>query len=270
MKCALAGIVIVTLSLYSWGSIFNAETGPQASIPAPIRSAVVVELFTSEGCSTCPPADALLARLEDEQFIDGAEIIALEEHVDYWNQQGWTDPFSSLEWTLRQQEYAAAFKGDGVYTPQMIVDGRSQFIGSRIREATAGIGEAARRPKTTVVIAPSKSDKNSDEQFMVTVGKLEEAPAGDSVEVWMAITERGLHSAVSRGENAGKELHHAAVLHSMRRIGTADRSKSSSFSGKASMKVKPAWKRENLRVVVFAQEKKSRRILGAASLRIAN
>ena len=142
MKYALAGIVIFVLSSYPLGSTFNAETRTQASTPGSIRGAVVVELFTSEGCSTCPPADALLAQLEDEQFIDGAEVIALEEHVDYWNQQGWTDPFSAVEWTLRQQEYAAAFKVDGVYTPQMIVDGRSQFIGSRIREATAGIGRS--------------------------------------------------------------------------------------------------------------------------------
>jgi pimeloyl-ACP methyl ester carboxylesterase len=81
---------------------------------------VLVELFTSEGCSTCPPADALLARLEKDQPVEEAEIIAVEEHVDYWNQQGWMDPFSSAEWTLRQQQYISRFKEKSVYTPQMV------------------------------------------------------------------------------------------------------------------------------------------------------
>ena len=271
MKHALAGILIFVLSSFPLGSTFHAETGLQSPAPNSIRSAVVVELFTSEGCSSCPPADALLARLEDEQSIVGAEVIALEEHVDYWNQQGWTDPFSAVEWTLRQQDYAAVFKGDGVYTPQMIVDGRSDFIGSRVQEATAAIGEAARRTKTTVAITPSKTGDIQKPEFMVTIGKLEQKSEADAVEVWLAISERDLHSAVSRGENAGKELHHAAVLRSMKKIGTAGGSNSSpSFSGNVSLKVKPGWKRENLRVVVFAQEKKSKRILGAASLKITN
>src|ERR1700730_1759198 len=120
MKFALAGIVPLPLSLFALSYSFTAETRPQASPPATNRRPVVVELFTSEGCSTCPPADALLARLEDQQPVEGADVIALEEHVDYWNHDGWIDPFSSSEWTMRQQDYAAAFKIDGAFTPQMI------------------------------------------------------------------------------------------------------------------------------------------------------
>src|SRR5260221_13588392 len=92
---------------------------------------VVVELFTSEGCSSCPPADALLLKLMEKQRPEKAAIVALEEHVDYWDQLGWRDPFSSREWTGRQESYAATFSRGNVYTPQMVVDGRVEFVGSR-------------------------------------------------------------------------------------------------------------------------------------------
>src|SRR5213594_3831029 len=99
------------------------------------RGPVLVELFTSEGCSSCPPADALLARLEKSQPVAEAEIIVLSEHVDYWNRLGWRDPFSSVEFTLRQQRYTEGFRRDGAYTPQMVVDGRVEFVGSDERQA---------------------------------------------------------------------------------------------------------------------------------------
>lgn len=269
MKSPFSAGAALFLPLCALGAFLGGESGAQVSTAETKRAPVIVELFTSEGCSTCPPADALLARLEEQQPVADAEVIALEEHVDYWNQQGWVDPYSSAEWTLRQQEYVAVFKGDGVYTPQMVVDGASQFIGSRIREVIAGIGEASRTPKANVVAAPVAPAGSLTQQFRVSVENLVGGTSGDTPEVWLAVTEKGLRSEVSRGENAGKNLSHASIVRWMRKVGVLDaRKPSSPFAGNTSVKLKPAWKLDNLRVVALVQEKKSKRILGAATLRI--
>jgi hypothetical protein len=250
---------------------YAAEAGP-AKTPAstaPLkRTPVVVELFTSEGCSDCPPADALLKYLEFKQPIPGVEVIPIEEHVDYWNQQGWVDPFSSPGWTLRQQDYVAKLKGSTEYTPQMVVDGESQFVGSNPDAAAAAITSAARSSQTEVSVSPGKPDGKDAQDFTVSVGDLAGAAPGDEAEIWLAVTEDGLHSSVNAGENAGHQLSHAAVLRSLTKIGTVKQGgESSPFSGDPRVKFSSHWNRENLRVVVFVQEKKSKKILGAASTR---
>ncbi len=113
----------------------------------PGRTPVLVELFTSEGCSSCPPADALLMKLEAGQPIDGVEIIALGEHVDYWDQLGWHDRFSSRQYTQRQNGYGNRFSLQGVYTPQMVVDGTQEFVGNDANRATRAINQAAKSAK---------------------------------------------------------------------------------------------------------------------------
>jgi hypothetical protein len=229
---------------------------------------VVVELFTSEGCSSCPPADALLVKLTEKQRLEKEEIIALEEHVDYWDQLGWRDPFSSAEWTGRQEKYAAAFGNGTVYTPQMVVDGRAEFVGSREREARRVIEEMAGIAKTEVHATLNGTGEDRT-QFSVHVGKLTGTTGDDLAEVLFAITETGLHSAVTRGENSGEDLHHAAVVRTLRRIGVANaKDPETAFAGEASVSFDRGWKRDNLRAVVFVQEKKSRKILGAAEFNV--
>src|SRR6266481_5186145 len=117
------------------------------------RVPVLLELFTSEGCSSCPPADRLLEVLDQEQPVAGAELIVLSEHVDYWDRLGWKDPFSSSQYTARQEEYASKFSRDGVYTPQLVVDGRFGFVGSDGREATLAIQRAMREQKIGIAIS---------------------------------------------------------------------------------------------------------------------
>jgi hypothetical protein len=232
---------------------------------------VVVELFTSEGCSSCPPADALLLQLENKQPVPGAQIIALEEHVDYWNHLGWTDPFSSSQWTDRQQSYIDAFHRAGDYTPQMVIGGREEFVGSRGDLAQKALERAGRPVGSAAQIDVKQTTGGSDPRFAITVGKLPAVANGDTAEVWVGVAESGLASQVSLGENAGRNLHHASVLRSLWRVGTADaRSDSIAYRGDAAVKVKSSWNREHLTVVVLVQEKKSRHILGAATAKIGN
>jgi hypothetical protein len=229
---------------------------------------VILELFTSEGCSSCPPADALLEKLEERQPIAGAEIIALEEHVDYWDHQGWVDPFSSEQWTQRQQAYAFGFGDRGIYTPELVVNGRSGFVGSHQSGAYREIAVAVLQPRTDISISLLKSEKNDHCRVKIAAGKLQGAQSGDIAEVWLAITESALHSAVTRGENSGRELRHAAVARWLHKAGTADRDASVAFNGESDLKLDTAWKRANLRVVAFVQEKRSRHILGATSAHV--
>jgi hypothetical protein len=246
---------------------FAGKAKTQTSAAEPGRKPVVVELFTSEGCSSCPPADALLQKLQEQQPVAGAEVIALEEHVDYWNHDGWIDPYSSRDWTGRQEAYARFFKDDA-YTPELVVDGRSQFVGNNAGKADVEIAKAAHGAKTEVAITSRKRDANGLPRFTVSVGKLEGMIIGEVAEVWLAVTEDGLHSSVSRGENAGHVLRHVATLRSLEKIGTADASGASvSFTGDPAVKLDSQWNVENLHVIVFVQEKKSRKILGAASTR---
>jgi len=243
------------------------QTTPAASNRTAERAPVILELFTSEGCSSCPPADALLARVAEQQPVAGADVIALEEHVDYWDHQGWVDPFSSPQWTQRQHDYALRLPDHGVYTPELVVNGRSGFVGSRTAETYRAITGAVGQAHTDILVSILKSEKNNHERVRVEAGKLLGAQPDDTAEVWLAITETGLHSAVSGGENAGQDLHHAPVMRWLRKAGIAAPNAAPSFIGESDLKVDSAWKRANLRVVAFVQEKRSRHILGAAATR---
>jgi hypothetical protein len=268
MRHFSAAAVTLAFALLVAYSVFTAKSKAQTSAPDAGRKPVVVELFTSEGCSSCPPADALLQQLQQQQPVAGVEIIALEEHVDYWNHDGWIDPYSSSEWTERQQDYVAVFKKDP-YTPELVVNGHSQFVGNNARQAQFEIEKAAGGLKTEVKITSGNPEAKGAQRFTVSVGKLARNAPGDVAEVWLAVTEDGLQSSVSLGENAGHVLHHIATLRSLHKIGVADANGASvSFAGDPLVKLNSHWNPQNLHVTVFVQEKKSREILGAGSTRI--
>jgi hypothetical protein len=263
--------VFATAAVAASTLAFSATPKSGADNPADAKNAqpVVVELFTSEGCSSCPPADAMLMKLKDAQPVDGARIIAIEEHVDYWNHDGWTDPFSSPEWTMRQVDYVARLKTKEPYTPQLVVDGQTQLVGGQEMQAEQAIRQAASQPKTAVTLTADNASADGT-QYKVHIGKLEGATDRDTAEVWVAVSETGLGSAVKAGENAGKDLHHAPVLRSLHKIGTASPKGDTAFDGATRVKFNHDWKRENLLVAVFIQEKKSMHILGAAAVGVSN
>lgn len=273
----LAGVLLLALTGVAIATAWR--TPPPATATAPpdaatktvdaprtdtkTRVPVLVELFTSEGCSSCPPADAVLQTLDQKQPIDGVEIIPLSLHVDYWNDLGWADPFSDAAFSARQSDYSTAFGGNRVYTPQMIVDGRAEFVGSRTERARQAIAEAARTPKAAITLQKNADDAAKIPALTIKVARVPTVSDGDTAEVWLAITESGLTSQVARGENSGRRLPHTAVTRSLQRLGTV---KDSAFTATPGLELNDKWQRDQLRAVVFVQEASSRRVLGAASL----
>lgn len=251
-----------------------------AEVLQPARAAeakavpVLVELFTSEGCSSCPPADEALTRLEQTQPVGSAQIIALGQHVDYWNRLGWTDPFSSAMFSQRQSDYARAFGKDGVYTPQMIVDGQREFPGGNMNIARRAIDEAAKTPKASVELTRTEDNaqaaKTDTVPLQVRVGNMPAISAGDTAEVMLAITESNLRTDVPRGENAGRRLRHASVVRQLRPLGVFDPQQGKTFAAAPIINIGKGVRREQLHAVIFVQERLSRRVLGAAMIALTS
>ena len=235
---------------------------------AEARKPVIVELFTSEGCSSCPPADEVLARLERTQPVAGAEIIALGEHVDYWNDIGWADPFSAPVFSERQADYSSTFSNSGVYTPQMVVDGHTEFIGSKMDRALEVIANAARLPKAKVLIEVTSQGSTEIASIQARITNLPAIRPGDAVEMVLAVTERDLQSSVIRGENAGRHLRHGTVVRQLKVIGSLEAPLSEPVTSKLEVGIDPAWRRDRLRIVFFLQERRSHRIIGAGAIKL--
>jgi hypothetical protein len=225
--------------------------------PAPVP--VLVELFTSEGCSSCPPADRLLSRLVTES-IAGARVIALGLHVDYWDEQGWKDPTSMPQATARQSAYARAFgNGDRIYTPQLVVGGRDEMIGTDAAAAQRAIEKALKQPRAGVTLAI-----DIDGDALVARAAVTDLPpeaVKESVEAVLAVTEDDLTNVVKRGENSGRTLHHDAVVRALVPMGTLRAA--ADLRQRAALA--PEWRRDRLRAVVFLQGRKSQRIWGVAT-----
>jgi hypothetical protein len=222
---------------------------------------ILVELFTSEGCSSCPPADALLEKLDRSQPVAGAELIVLSEHVDYWNHIGWTDPYSSHFYSERQSSYAQRFGQDGVYTPQMVVDGSSEFVGSDARLAAQALANAAKTPKIRVQLSAISVDGAKSLTARVETEALPVSYRSDGADVYLAIAFSHAESKVLRGENSGRRLTHTGVVRGLLKVGTLRPGQN--FARDVQVKLEPGADPQNVRLIAFLQEPGAGPVLGA-------
>jgi hypothetical protein len=222
------------------------------------RTPVLVELFTSEGCSSCPPADALLAKLDHDQPIQNAEIIILEEHVDYWDDLGWHDRFSSHQYSERQSQYSSRLGIDGVYTPQMIVDGTSQFVGTDSFHAHRFITSAAQKTKLNLSLSRPVVDAHKISSSVSLPGS---SPSQAYAELYAALVDPSDTTDVRNGENGGRRLQHAGVVRSLQHIGTLKDLNAGALN--FSLNAPSDAKLTEMRVVVFAQQSNQGQVLGA-------
>lgn len=233
------------------GSVSVAASDVSAGSAAP----VLVELFTSEGCSSCPPADRLLQDL-DRQPVAGVQLIVLSEHVDYWNQIGWKDPFSSSFFSNRQSAYSDHFGLSGVYTPQMVVDGSTEFVGSDSHRANQAAEKARGAQKVPVRISAIAWDGAHALRAHIEAGQASHA------DVYVVVALNQAASQVSAGENSGRRLTHVAVVQSLTKVGSLEKGKD--FAQDVRLTVDPKTDPANLRVIAFVQEPGPGKVLGAA------
>lgn len=251
---------VLIILLGSASATVAAREGVLAATGEPPGTLILVELFTSEGCSSCPPADMLLARMVESAPAPGVQVVGLGEHVDYWDRLGWKDRFSSTEFTTRQDAYVDRFRTGPAYTPMMVVDGAAAFVGSDAGAARRAVEGAARVGHGIVTVDRSRS-LNGSLSVTVTASDLPTLPGEPTADIIVALVEDNLRSNVTRGENAGKVLTHAAVARSMRAIGQTSGPRGSAH---AELPIASDWTPGELKIVAFVQARKSRRVLATA------
>ena len=255
MKIALFALIAFVVLLLGRFAVQGAESSGQAGT----RTPVLVELFTSEGCSSCPPADRFLQQL-DQQTRPGAEMIVLSEHVDYWNHIGWKDPFSSHFFSERQSAYAKRFGLDSVYTPEMVVDGTSEFVGSDTAKADGVFQTATRDPKIDVQLSAVSFERHTLRAH-IEAGPLPDSYNVPAADAYVAIALNHAQSQVSGGENSGHQLTHVAVVKSLVKV--AELKRGQSLTRDLELKLDSSDNPGNLRLIAFLQEPHQGRILGA-------
>lgn len=211
-------------------------------------SPVVVELFTSQGCSSCPPADALIHDIANDPAMRG-RVIPLAFHVDYWDSLGWRDPFSSAEWTQRQARYARTMHLNSAYTPQAVVNGTREFVGSNRAALSAALEKASNgKPLCNLTLTAHRDGNSLIANIHATV------PAND--DLMLAIVEDGVTTKIEHGENAGRTITNDAIVRKLIRVA----------AGRATIPVDPAWR--NVSATAFVQDRTTLAIGAAASAQV--
>ena len=254
MAKVTAALIVVVLAFVLIGSLgmnrTDADDSSTAKNPAQPGRVVLLELFTSQGCSSCPPADRLLRKLGQEK-----SVIPVSYHVDYWNHIGWTDPFSSPEWSNRQRAYAEAMRSRQVYTPQLVVDGSVHLVGSDERKIRKAVAEAmARPPRGEIDLVSVEWTKTA---AAIEVRARNTSPG--SADVIVAIIEGGLTTKVVRGENSGRALENDHVVRTLVEAFTIE--PGAEKKTRIRVPIDSRSRRERLRAVAFLQDRKSLEIL---------
>ena len=248
MTRLMLGLLVGACAL---GDCHGQASSPTAPVP------VLAELFTSEGCNSCPPADTILEMLSKEQPVPGVYVVGMSEHVTYWDRLGWKDPFGNARFTERQNMYAYRFNLDGPFTPQVVVDGTTQMIGSDSAKLKAALMDAGRAPKPQLNVTASINEQGALAAFGSGAGL--QAGAAENAEMLWAVTEDALTVDVKRGENAKRTLRHSGVVRTLiaRKINAAG----AADGMREVIPMRSEWKREHLRLVAFVQAPKSKRVL---------
>jgi hypothetical protein len=258
MKTSWHTFALLVLATASFTAV-AADVPPHDSL-----SPVLVELFTSEGCSSCPPADALLTKLDGLQPIAGAQVIVLSEHVDYWNHDGWKDAYSSSFFTQRQQEYVRRLGAKGPYTPEMVIDGSAQMNGSDAAAVGRAIESARTRAKVPVHVSSFSLADSKTIHLHVAVDALPADLKSRKADIFVAVALDHAESHVSAGENKGRDIRHVAVAESINKVGTVENGKN--FDRDVQVKLKSPADAGNLRLIVFLQGADAGEVVGAAPL----
>ena len=229
------------------------------------RTPVLVELFTSEGCSSCPPADRLLEMLDQKQPFSNVDLIVLSEHVDYWNEGGWADPYSSKLFSDRQSYYAEQFGSDSIYTPERVVDGAFYGVGSNAATLKADVEKAAQDKKVLLTLS---NVSRSGNQIKFHADTADLGVDEKEATLYIALAQDQVRSEVRRGENAGRTLTHVAVVASLKPVGSVKTGNPFSKDLTIDVPARAGSSSRSLRLVAFLQIKKTQKIIGVTESKL--
>jgi len=261
-----AGLAAISYTGRPSGPLVQTEDRSAAPVmPAEGPSVVVAELFTSEGCSSCPPADDVLSQLSASP-VGRTTVVTLGEHVDYWDHLGWRDSFSSPAFSNRQSEYETrVFHTGGIYTPQLVIDGSYQVVGSDVRAVRQAIANAARRIKAPIELHAAL-EQPAQLRLRVRVRVSPDVPLHGEADLVIAVTEDGLGNDVRSGENRGRRLMHSSVVRSLTAAGTITPG-APTLETTTTLPLGSSWIAAKLEIVGLLQERQNRRIVGAGVTR---
>jgi hypothetical protein len=247
IACSLAGTLLV-MACISWQDDKHIK---DARIPANGKGFAVVELFTSEGCSSCPPADELMARIQ-QQYKD-SQVYILAFHVDYWDRLGWPDRFSHHSFTSRQRWYAELLRLRSVYTPQVVVNGTTEYVGSRGEPILKAINGGLDQPSTTSLVLKGRVEGKK------LIVEYQTGGDGKRADLVLTLVQQSAKSNVKAGENAGKDLSHVQVVRRMARV-TIDKNNTKNVT----LELPTDFSSTGWELIGFVQHKNDGRIIAAA------